>query len=339
MGKFLTDLADVLRASGVKVSEVSGWKTRGFKGQGLASLRGIVIHHTATPWTTANEKSNTPTLDVIKNGRAGLPGPLAQLYVARDGTWYVVAAGHANHVGTAAVGETNSVSLGIEVEASGTGDKRDWPRVQSDSLIKGTSGLDKHYGVAFVKGHKEVALPKGRKVDPNFDMDNFRAKLGLVTSVTPGRNYTSRSTKDIQELVGADPDGFYGLDTTVKVMAWQGKHGLGVDGLWGPKSDAVGFPRITLTNGVTAENHTPIAVKPATGASKRVLKRGVSGDDVKRLQQALKILVKAQIPVTGHFLGLTDWWLRKFQQKYKLTVDGVCGPNTYAKLAELGYPI
>ena len=57
-----------------------------------------------------------------------------------------------------------------------------------------------------------------------------------------GGNYTSRPTKDIQRLVGAQQDGSYGPDTTAKVKAWQAANGLVPDGDWGPLSDAKGFP-------------------------------------------------------------------------------------------------
>lgn len=57
-----------------------------------------------------------------------------------------------------------------------------------------------------------------------------------------GENITDRPTEDIQRLVGADPDNDYGTDTTAKVRAWQEPRGLVADGVWGPLSDAIGFP-------------------------------------------------------------------------------------------------
>lgn len=82
----LTDLATVLRAAGLKVQEVPGWKTRGH-GQ-MTSVETIACHHTAGPKT-----GNYPSLGVVRDGRPGLDGPLAQLGLARDGTWLVIAAG------------------------------------------------------------------------------------------------------------------------------------------------------------------------------------------------------------------------------------------------------
>ena len=86
-----TGIADRLRAKGLNVVEVNGWRTRGAEG---FNPRGSVDHHTAGP-----RKGNAPSLGVCINGRADLPGPLCNVLVGRDGTCYVVAAGRANHAG------------------------------------------------------------------------------------------------------------------------------------------------------------------------------------------------------------------------------------------------
>jgi hypothetical protein len=92
MAYSLTWLAEVLEDAGLKVAEVAGWRTRG-RGD-VGSIKGIVCHHTAGPHT-----GNMPSLGVITIGRPDLAGPLAQLGLGRDGTFYVVAAGRANHAG------------------------------------------------------------------------------------------------------------------------------------------------------------------------------------------------------------------------------------------------
>jgi len=166
----LTDLADVLRAAGLKVQEVAGWKTRGH-GQ-MTSVETIVCHHTAGPKT-----GNYPSLGTVRDGRPGLDGPLAQLGLARDGTWLVIAAGVCWHAGVVFESwQNNWHAIGIEAEGTGVDP---WPAVQYDSYVTGVRALRLHYGVplAHVLGHKEVAKPLGRKTDPNFNMDTFRAKV------------------------------------------------------------------------------------------------------------------------------------------------------------------
>ncbi len=192
---YLTDLADVLRKAGLKVIEVPGWRTRGFRREiedtnvyraDLLGVESIITHHTATSNSIAGDY---PSLGTVRDGRSDLPGPLAQLGLGRSGTWYVIAAGYANHTGkTFRPWQSNSYALGIEAEAEGKGSGRDWPEAQMASYAKGVAALAKHYGVPVerVLGHKEIAAPLGRKTDPSFDMGAFRLRVRSATTKPGG---------------------------------------------------------------------------------------------------------------------------------------------------------
>lgn len=174
---WLTGLAKVIARSGYPVVEVPGWETRGYGG-GLDALEGIVCHHTAMPWTRSGDY---PSLAVVRDGRSDVPGPLCNLGLGRSGTWYVVAAGRANHAGRVRDQRfSNPRSIGIEAEAAGTGDPRDWPAVQMDSYARGVAALMAADGIP-AKGHKEVCDPVGRKIDPSFDMNAFRSRVSAIT--------------------------------------------------------------------------------------------------------------------------------------------------------------
>ena len=63
-----------------------------------------------------------PSLDTLIQGRSDLPGPLAQLGLGRDGTYYVIAAGKCNHAGAGSwkgVTSGNTDFIGIEAENTG----------------------------------------------------------------------------------------------------------------------------------------------------------------------------------------------------------------------------
>jgi len=170
----LTDLDLTLRAAGLTVHEVPGWKSRGRPG-GMSDIRTIACHHTAGPAT-----GDHPSLNIVRDGRAGLPGPLAQLFLARGGDWYVVAAGLSNHAGAVlSVDFSNPHAVGIEAEATGVDS---WPEGQYESYAVGCRALVERYGlkIADVKGHKEICDPPGRKIDPNFNMDKFRDKVRSI---------------------------------------------------------------------------------------------------------------------------------------------------------------
>jgi len=172
----------VLRDAGLKVVEVDGWKTRGHGGMG--AIQGILAHNTAGPYQSQTS-SNYPSLRVVRDGRDGLPGPLAQLGIGFDGTWYVIAAGRCWHAGKVDSRKYNNThALGIEAENPGDGSP--WPKAQYDSYVRGVAALiDEWNGSIGVRGHKEAAIPHGRKIDPTFNMAQFRADVRAVDLTTP----------------------------------------------------------------------------------------------------------------------------------------------------------
>jgi hypothetical protein len=166
----LLDLAEAARRSGLTVVEEPGWRTRGHGS--MTAVRSITCHHTAGPAT-----GDAPSLAVVRDGRGDLPGPLAHLVLARSGTVHVVAAGVCFHTGgTWESWQSNQNAVGIEAEATG---HDGWPAAQYAAYARLCRALADHYGVPYARvlGHREVAKPVGRKVDPNFDMAAFRAAV------------------------------------------------------------------------------------------------------------------------------------------------------------------
>lgn len=245
----LTWLPEVLEAAGLKVAETPGWRARG-RGD-MPNPRGVMCHHTAT---TAG--GNMPTLNMLINGRPDLGGPLCQLGLGRDGTFYVVAAGRANHAGKGdwrGIVTGNSSFIGIEAENSGlAGDV--WPQVQLDAYHRGVAAILKKLGAgaAMCCGHKEYALPAGRKPDPSLDMGAFRAAVAeFIAGKTPPPPIPAEDTEKrptlrrgargdwvrmLQGLIEVSVDGDFGAGTEAKVRAEQREHGLVGDGIVGPKT-------------------------------------------------------------------------------------------------------
>jgi hypothetical protein len=167
-------LPEVLQAAGLEVVLVDGWATRGRAEMG--AVAGVMCHH------TANRRSgNMPTLDTLILGHKDLPGPLSQLGLARDGTYYVIAAGRCNHAGVGVFrgsAEGNSRFIGIEAEHSGQAEDP-WPTAQYEAYVAGAAAILRYLevGAEYCIGHKEFALPAGRKIDPCFDMDRLRTHI------------------------------------------------------------------------------------------------------------------------------------------------------------------
>lgn len=174
----LTWLPDVLKAVGLTVTEEPGWQTRGHGDVG--PIKGVILHHTAGPLGHGCD----PSLHTVEEGRPDLPGPLAQLLLDRNGAYHVIAAGLSYHAGKGiwkSITSGNSHFIGIEAENTGLPNDP-WPQVQMDAYAKGVAALLKHVKATpdFAIGHKEWCLPKGRKSDPDFDMDKFRATVAAI---------------------------------------------------------------------------------------------------------------------------------------------------------------
>jgi len=245
----LTWLPGVLEAAGLKVAEVPGWRSRGRAD--MQQVRGVICHHTGNA-----HAGNMPTLQMLIDGRPDLSGPLAQLGLGRDGTFYIVAAGRANHAGkgiweNVPQNAGNQFMIGIEAEHSGN-PADPWPDVQMDAYVRGVAALLKQIGAGsnMCCGHKEYA-PK-RKPDPTFDMPIFRSKVSeflggkspppLIAAADEHKRSTLRrgskgpEVEQLQRLIGVDPDGKFGAETEAALRARQIALGLVPDGICGPKT-------------------------------------------------------------------------------------------------------
>lgn len=175
---YLTNLAVIARRTGFPVVEEGGWKSRGHGP--MSAVRSVICHHDA-----ANQGPSTFNT-VVRDGRAGLPGPLAQFTIRRDGTIHVVAAGLSYHAGSNINPSlyNNSYALGIEAGNNGVGEP--WPRKQIDAYEALCAELCKAFRlpVSRVRGHKEIA--PSRKIDPaGINMDHFRAAVARRMAPAP----------------------------------------------------------------------------------------------------------------------------------------------------------
>lgn len=166
-------MLDIAHRTQRHVVPISGWDTRGHGP--LSDIRSVIIHHTAGAAT-----GDAPSLKTVIDGRPDLDGPLCHYLISRAGVIYVVAAGLAYHAGVVVDPRwSNAHAIGIELEGTGTGP---WPPVQIASACQLTAELCRalHLTVTDVRGHKEICSPRGRKIDPNYDMDAFRSAVAVT---------------------------------------------------------------------------------------------------------------------------------------------------------------
>jgi len=166
-------LPAALARFGLTVETVPGWQTRG---SSTFAPRGAVAHWTAGPRGTTTR----PSLNVVVNGRTGLAGPLANVYLDRKGIAVVCASGRANHAGVGGWrGLTgNSQVFGTEAECGGDGDwtalqRWAYPRVNAAYCWLGKFAPD------MVCGHNEWAPT--RKIDiRDWPMPSMRTQVAQL---------------------------------------------------------------------------------------------------------------------------------------------------------------
>lgn len=189
--------------------------------------------------------------------------------------------------------------------------------------------------------------PFGRPVDLNsadgYTSVQVQSLLGLRPGSIPvpslpapsapvGSNITSRPTAAIQKLVGVTADGIYGPATTAAVKKWQAAHHLVPDGIWGPLSDAAGFPpaqAVAPTPGLAVDG---ILGPKTTAAEQRALH--VTADGVEGPQTISAEQRRTGAGVDGIRGSDTNAHLQRYlnARGAQLVVDGIRGPNTIRAL-------
>ncbi|PXY20319.1 peptidoglycan recognition protein family protein [Prauserella endophytica] len=172
----------------------------------MSSVKGVVCHWTATPDTT-RPADNYPSKSIVTFGRSGLPGPLCNLGLGRDGTVFLVAAGLAYHAGSGyyqGIGANgNANTIGIEAEEGGDGD---WTPAMLDAYPRLCAALARFYKLPTgrVIGHNEWA--PSRKIDIRSwpgGMAGFRTRVQSIIngSAAPA---TPKPSTSYAELYGGD---------------------------------------------------------------------------------------------------------------------------------------
>jgi peptidoglycan hydrolase-like protein with peptidoglycan-binding domain len=152
----------------------------------------------------------------------------------------------------------NTNFIGIEAENTGetSGPNADpWPDVQMDAYRRGAAAILKKVRANAIMccGHKEYALPIGRKNDPTFNMNDFRSQVAAIMagaapapSIIPAADSEGRPTlrrgatgdlvKEVQTKVGVTVNGTFDADTEAAVRNYQRDHSLVPDGIVGPRT-------------------------------------------------------------------------------------------------------
>ncbi|MHC5766169.1 MAG: peptidoglycan-binding domain-containing protein [Nostoc sp.] len=176
-----------------------------------------------------------------------------------------------------------------------------------------------------------MALEKG---DQGPSVRNLQQKLKTAgfyqASVTQVYDVsTQEAVRRFQKAAGLPVDGIVGASTLQKLESWQAKK---------PTTTAT---QAKKTTAVSAQAKKPSPTSSASSAtSKRrnpnYLAKGDEGEDVRALQERLRVAGFYYGNATGIFGPITEESVKRFQDSYKLSVDGIAGPATLSKLPGTG---
>jgi hypothetical protein len=173
------DIADPLRAAGLAVTELPGWRTRGESDGGFSPI-GVIWHHDGMGLGFDGDPSNDDNVAefMSQNGNNG-----AQIWIRKDGNVHLLASGRKWHAGIGRgfgdipANDGNTFAVGIETDHTFG---NPWPQELVDAIVATSAVLGNQYGwsTSNMCGHKEYA--PDRKPDPEgVDCNEWRRLTGV----------------------------------------------------------------------------------------------------------------------------------------------------------------
>lgn len=165
--RYLTEMANWLRAAGVSVIEDAGWQTRGRSSGGFDGDRPWMVmwHHTASDTSPGNDVNYITTSE---------DAPIANILLARDGTAWICAGGATNtngkgqatptSRGTVPKDSMNTHAVSIEIANNGVGEP--YPQAQIDAAFTISLALATRMGLSPRDACEHQVYAPDRKIDP-----------------------------------------------------------------------------------------------------------------------------------------------------------------------------
>ena len=129
-----------------------------------------------------------------------------------------------------------------------------------------------------------------------------------------------------QKAAGLPVDGIVGTSTLQKLESWQAKKST---------TRATQAQR-TAAVGAQAKKSSTDSSATSKRRNSNYLAKGDEGEDVRALQERLRVAGFYYGNATGIFGPITEESVKRFQDSYKLSVDGIAGPATLGKLPAIG---
>ncbi len=136
---------------------------------------------------------------------------------------------------------------------------------------------------------------------------------------------TEDAVRNFQKATGLRVDGIAGPNTLEKLNGWRSSS----------TNRQTKKPQTVATTTRSTSKTVPTTTRKQTTTSKYIV-RGSEGENVRILQERLRVAGYYYGNATGVFGPITEEAVKNFQKAYNLGVDGIVGPATLAKLPPMG---
>ncbi|MEH2074812.1 MAG: peptidoglycan-binding protein [Nostoc sp.] len=138
---------------------------------------------------------------------------------------------------------------------------------------------------------------------------------------------TQEAVRRFQKAAGLPVDGIVGSSTLQKLESWQAKK---------PSTTTTQAKKATVVSTQPAKKSSTTSSATTQRRNPNYLAKGDEGENVRVLQERLRVAGFYYGNATGIFGPITEESVKRFQDAYKLSVDGIAGPATLGKLPGVG---
>lgn len=284
----------------------------------MKTIEGIVLHHSGVKVLQSVETIH----NYHKN--KGWAGIGYHFYVRKDGSVY---RGRPENMAGAHCPGVNSISLGICAE--GDFEQEIMNDVQKNAIVELIKDIKLRYNIKWIKGHREI-------LSTNCPGANYPLQeiIGLVDNNEANNNDTTQTSED--KNTGIYNDGK--INCIYDIQEWLKNHygfNLALDNIYG--ADTHKKMVMALQTELNNQFNAKLAVDGIFGINTYNacinVRQGAEGKLTKLIQMML-FIKGYNISIDGIFGNETARALGQFQNDKGLSVDKICGKNTFKKLFE-----
>lgn len=284
----------------------------------MKTIEGIVLHHSGV--------NVLQSVEIIHNyhKNKGWAGIGYHFYVRKDGSIY---RGRPENMAGAHCPGVNSISLGICAE--GDFEQEIMNDVQKNAIVELIKNIKSRYNIQWIKGHREIL---------STDCPGANYPLQEIIDLANNNEVNNNNATQTSENKNTDIYNDGKINCIYDIQEWLKTHygfNLALDNIYGP--DTHKKMVMALQTELNNQFNAKLVVDGIFGTNTYNacinVRQGAEGNLTKLIQMML-FIKGYNMGIDGIFGDETARALGQFQNDKGLSVDKICGKNTFKKLFE-----